>query len=57
MRSVLCKNAFNPRTDGGGAVIRPSLRFFGNSGRTAARSAAKFGMTIFTSVLHMVYNF
>ena len=34
-----------PHTDGG-ADIRPPLRFLADSEKTAASSAAKFGMTI-----------
>ena len=41
-----------PRTDGG-ADIRP-LRFLKNSRKTAARSAAKFCMTIHLSILRDV---
>ena len=46
----------HPRTDGG-ADIRPPRRFFVDSGKTAARSAAKFGMTISSSFLHMMCKF
>ena len=35
----------NPRTAGGGAGIRP-LRFFADSEKTAARSAAKFFIAV-----------
>ena len=37
---------FNPRTDGGGGFV--------DNGKTAARSAAKFGMTISSSLLHIM---
>ena len=47
---------FNPRTDGG-AGIRPPLRFFADSSKTAARSAAKFGIPIPTSIPHIVCKF
>ena len=36
----------------GGAV--PPLRLFADSGKTAARSAAKFGVPVPTSILHIV---
>ena len=45
----------NPRTDGG--RISAPRRFFVDNGKTAARSAAKLGMTIPSSFLHMMYNF
>ena len=49
---------FNPRTDGGGAVIRPPPpRFVPDSVKTAARSAAKFGMTIPTFIAHITRKF
>ena len=46
--------SINPRADGGGAGIRPSLRFFMNSGKTAARSASKFCMPIQKFILRVV---
>ena len=46
--------AINPRTDGGGQITAlPPLRFFPDSVKTAARSAAKFGMTIPTFIAHI----
>ena len=45
------------RAPTGGAVIRPPPRFIVKSEKTAARSAAKFGMTIFSLILHMVCKF
>ena len=42
----------NPRTDGGRADIRHPEVFFVDNGKTAARSAAKFGMAIYSSLLH-----
>ena len=47
---------FNQRTDGG-AVIRPPPRFFPDSVKTAARRAAKFGMTIPTFIAHITRKF
>ena len=46
-------HSFNPRTDGGGRVSAPR-RFFVDYGKTAARSAAKFSMTIPLSFLHII---
>ena len=44
---------FNPRNDGGGRISAPPEVFVDN-GKTAARSAANFGMTIPTSFLHIM---
>ena len=49
--SMLC---FNPRTDGG--RISALRRFFVDNGKTAARGAAKFGMTIPLSFLHIMFK-
>ena len=38
----------------GGAFRRPPLRFFRDSEKTAARSAAKFGTPYLASVPHIV---
>ena len=48
---------FNQRTDGGADIRPPPRRFFVDNGKTAARSAAKFGMTIPSSLLHMMCKF
>ena len=45
----------SPRTDGE-ADIRPPRRFCVDSGKTAERSAAKFDMTIPSSLLHNMCN-
>ena len=37
---------FNPRTAGGGRISPPPLRFFADSEKTAARSAAKFAIAV-----------
>ena len=48
----------NLRTDrGGGGYPPPPLRFFPDSVKTAARSAAKFGMTIPTFIAHITLKF
>ena len=47
------KKFFNPRTDGG-RISAPGGRFFVDNGKTAARSAAKFGMTIPSFFLHIM---
>ena len=46
------RNTLNPRT-AGGAVIRPPLRFFADSGKTAARSAAKFAIAVQPTIWHI----
>ena len=52
------KVIFNPRTDGGGGGISaPPPEFFPDSVKTAARSAAKFGITIPTFIAHITRNF
>ena len=45
-RSLLVTFYFLTRARPGGAVIRPPLRFFADSEKTAARSAAKFAIAI-----------
>ena len=50
-------NAISRAPTGGGGGYPPPLRFFADSGKTAARSAAKFGTTILSSILHMVCKF
>ena len=37
---------FNPRRAGGGRLDAPPLRFFQDSEKTAARSAAKFSVPV-----------
>ena len=50
-------NVINPRTDGGGVYPPPPLRFFPDSVKTAARSVAKFGMTILTFIAHITRKY
>ena len=45
---------FNPRTAGGGAHMCPPHRFFADSRKMAARSAAKFGIAVHSSFAHLV---
>ena len=47
----------NPRTDGGAVIRPPPPRFFPDSVKTAARSAAKLVMTIPTFIAHLPENF
>ena len=42
---------------GGGRISALPRRFFADSGKTAARSAAKFDMTIPSSFLHVMCKF
>ena len=52
--TVISGTQLNQRTDGmGGGRISAPLRFFPDSVRTAARSAAKFGTTISTFIAHI----
>ena len=47
------EGTFNARTEGE-ADIRPLRRFFVDNGKTAAHSAAKFGMAVFSSPFHII---
>ena len=52
--TILLSYAHLTRAPTGGISAPLPLRFFMNSGKTAARSAAKFGMTIYLSILRVV---
>ena len=43
--------------EGGGGKKCPPLRFFANSGKTAARSAAIFSVPAHNWILHLVWKF
>ena len=47
----------NPRTAGGGHICAPPHRFFADSRKMAARSAAKFGIAVQSSFAHLVLKF
>ena len=47
-------NRVNPRPAGGGRLNAPPFRFFRDSEKTAARSAAKFGTPYLASVPHIL---
>ena len=43
----------NPRTAGGAVIRPPPLRFFADSGKTAARSTAKFAIAVQPTIWHI----
>ena len=45
--------SFNPRTGGGGVDFNPPVRFFADSEKTAARSAAKFAIAVQPTIWHI----
>ena len=47
-------NFINPRPAGGGGRLDAPLRFFSRQQKTAARSAAKFGIPYLASFSHIV---